>query len=79
MHFLFQCKKYSPERQKAFDILKNECKIQFYPGQEMVALKTIFKMDDLKAVGILGRYIHECFMKRNTPDSKDTYLIIFEN
>ena len=78
IHFLFSCDKYDIERKTTFEYLKiNHC-IDFEMQNHTKALKHLFQSDDMKAINIFGKYVHECLVKRNEPSCEDVYFVIFE-
>ena len=65
IHFLFQCTKYTAERQKTFETIKTKTNIDLSNNETKIEnLKLLFASGSLSSLNTLGKFIKDSFSKR---------------
>ena len=65
IHFLFECTKYTTERQTTFETIKTKTNIDLSINQNKIEnLKLLFDSDSLSSLNALGKFIKDSFSKR---------------
>ena len=65
IHFLFQCTKYTAERQKTFETIKTKTNIDLSNNETKIEnLKLLFASGSLSSFNTLGKFIKDSFSKR---------------
>ena len=65
IHFLFHCIKYTAERQKTFETIKNKTNIDLSINENINEnLKLLFDSNSLSSLNTLGKFIKYSFSER---------------